>query len=239
LFDALDQPECRERTMVIVVADHGEMLGEHQFVGHGFGVYQELIHVPLLIRLPGQIRGQTRSDLCSTRRLFHTVLDAAGISTVDTHYGRTVNVYDQSLLNGRDPSAQPVLPIVSEAYAPEFALTAMRNHRPDLIEAFACDKTRWSILEDTYKLVHIQGVRDELYHWADDPQEEHALKLNGSKPSTHMVAEHDARAQRLRQQLGAFIEIAHQHRPGDGETQKADLENELVRERLRGLGYIE
>jgi uncharacterized sulfatase len=237
LFAALDQPQCRDNTVVIIVADHGEMLGEHQFVGHGFGVYQELIHVPLLIRLPGQTRGQTRSEPCATRRLFHTVLDAAGISTVETHYGRTVNVRAQSLLNDSEPDASRALPIVSEAYAPEFALSAMQNHKPNLMETLDCDKTRWSILEDSYKLIRIQGVRDELYHWPDDPSEEHVLKLNGSHPSTQTAA--DRHAQRLRQQLGAFLEIARQHRPSDGETQKADLENELVRERLRGLGYIE
>jgi uncharacterized sulfatase len=237
LYAALDQSKCRDNTMVIVVADHGEMLGEHQFVGHGFGVYQELIHVPLLIRLPGQTRGQTRSQLCSTRRLFHTVLDAAGISTVETHYGRTVDVHAQSLLNGQDQGVDPVVPIVSEAYAPEFALTAMQNHKPNLMETFACDKTRWSVLEDDYKLIRIQGVRDELYRWPDDPTEEHAIKLNGSHPSTQTTA--DRQAQHLRQHLRAFVEIARQHSPSDNAAQKVDLENDLVRERLRGLGYIE
>lgn len=239
LLSALDQPECRERTMVIVVADHGEMLGEHQFVGHGFGVYQELVHVPLLIRLPGQTQGQTRGELCSTRRLFHTVLDMAGIPTVETHYGRTVNVRDQSLLNDRPTNAKPILPIVSEAYVPEFGLTAVQNHKPELLKTLACDKTRWAVLDDTYKLIRIQGVHDELYRWTEDPKETHALKLNGSKPSAQSATEHDAQAEQLRQHLGAFLDIARQHRPGNGETQKADLENELVRERLRGLGYIE
>jgi uncharacterized sulfatase len=239
LFAALNQPECRERTMVIVVADHGEMLGEHQFVGHGFGVYRELIHVPLLVRLPGQVEGRVRSEPCSTRRLFHTVLDAAHISTVETHYGRTVNVREQSLLNDVSPGPQTPLPIVTEAYAPEFALTAMKNYKPRLMEEMACDKTHWSILEDTYKLIRIQDVRDELYHRVDDPREEHALKLNGSVPRLPEAAEHDKHAQRLRQHLGAFVEIARQHSPSSDAKQKVDLENELIRERLRGLGYIE
>jgi arylsulfatase A-like enzyme len=244
LYDALDQPECRDNTMVIVVADHGEMLGEHQFVGHGFGVYQELIHVPLLIRMPGQTQGEIHNRPCSTRRLFHTVLDAASISSVETHYGRTVNVRDQSLLNDVGPGGRPLLPIVSEAYTPEFALTATKNHKPGLLETLACDRTRWSILEDTYKLIRTEGMGDQLYDWVQDPTEEHALKLNGSKPRTNDALaggaiDHDAYAQRLRQHLNAFVEIARQHRPGDAGTQKADLEDELVRERLRGLGYIE
>lgn len=40
-------------TIVVVVADHGELLGEHGEIGHGFHVNQEVLHVPLLIREPG------------------------------------------------------------------------------------------------------------------------------------------------------------------------------------------
>ena len=39
-------------TIVIVTADHGEVFGEHDCFGHGF-LYEELIHVPLIIAGPG------------------------------------------------------------------------------------------------------------------------------------------------------------------------------------------
>ena len=38
---------------VIVVSDHGDQFCEHGSVGHGHTVYQELVHVPLIIRAPG------------------------------------------------------------------------------------------------------------------------------------------------------------------------------------------
>jgi uncharacterized sulfatase len=233
LLHALSQPQCRDRTLVILAADHGEMLGERQYMGHGFGVYRELVHVPLIIRLPGQTRGQSRTAPCSTTRLFHTMLDVAGTATYETHYGHTVNVHEKSLLNGYHRSDPSVSPIVSEAYAPEFALTALMNHKPALLERIPCQNTHWSVLADSYKLIHIQGVRDELYRWTDDPTEQHALKLNGSHSSE------DAYAQRLRQYLDSFLEQSRQHRPVDGTVKRADLDNELVRKRLRGLGYIE
>jgi uncharacterized sulfatase len=233
LLDVLNQPQCRDHTVVILVADHGEMLGERQYIGHAFGVYRALVHVPLIIRLPGQTVGRTRTGPCSTTRLFHTVLDAAGMSTYETHYGRTVNVHDKSLLNGTSSTEVPVSPIVSEAYAPEFALTALQNHKPRLLEQIPCQVTHWSVLEDAYKLVHIQGVRDELYRWTDDPLEQHELKLNGNSSAE------DAHARRLRQYLDSFLEQSREHRPADGTAKRADLEDELVQERLRGLGYIE
>ena len=41
-----------DRTHVIIVADHGDHLGEKDFVGHSISLYNELTHVPLIIRDP-------------------------------------------------------------------------------------------------------------------------------------------------------------------------------------------
>ena len=69
-----------ENTMVIICADHGEGHGDHGFFGHGFVVYQELVHVPLLIHYPDHFPAGGRvTTNVSTRRLFHTVLKAAGV----------------------------------------------------------------------------------------------------------------------------------------------------------------
>ena len=41
-----------DNTLIIVTSDHGQGLGEHDFVGHGTFLYDELIRVPLMVRLP-------------------------------------------------------------------------------------------------------------------------------------------------------------------------------------------
>ena len=147
LLNELDRPEHRDNTMVILVGDHGEMLGERQYMGHAFGVYRELVHVPLIIRWPGQTRGQGIAPTVSTTRLFHTVLEAAGAERqpmYETNSGHTVRVQDHSLrqetagssTHGCSVSASK--PVVSEAYAPEFALRVMEKHKPALIDQLAC-----------------------------------------------------------------------------------------------------
>ncbi len=69
-----------DNTMVIITADHGEAHGDHGFIGHSFVVYQELIHVPLIVRYPDQYpAGKRVGTNVSTRRIFHTALDAAGV----------------------------------------------------------------------------------------------------------------------------------------------------------------
>jgi choline-sulfatase len=49
-------------SLIAVAADHGEAFGEHGEEGHGFFLYDETIHVPLLIKLPGQRMAGTRSS---------------------------------------------------------------------------------------------------------------------------------------------------------------------------------
>jgi arylsulfatase A-like enzyme/Tfp pilus assembly protein PilF len=49
-----------DRTILAVTADHGEGLGDHGEQEHGFFVYRESLHVPLILRLPGGARGGTR-----------------------------------------------------------------------------------------------------------------------------------------------------------------------------------
>ena len=76
LLDALDQQKLRERTLVIVVGDHGEGLNDHGEATHGIFVYDDTLHVPLIIAGPGVPSGaviepQVRSiDLLPTAAEF-------------------------------------------------------------------------------------------------------------------------------------------------------------------------
>jgi arylsulfatase A-like enzyme len=229
LLDVLDRPEHRAHTMVVLVADHGEMLGEHALMGHGFGVYRELIHVPLLIRFPGQAAGQHVATPVSTTRLFHTILDAAGIKSCETDDTRTIDTEAQTLLRETQETPQEPPVVLSEAFAPEFALEAMERHKKGLIEKLNCRATHWAVYQQPYKLIHVPADRTELYSLEADPLEREGLLLKAEDP----------RIQPLIAQLSAFLEQARKHRPQDGQHKKAELENERIRRRLRGLGYIE
>ncbi len=61
LLDRLDELGLRDNTMVILTADHGEEFMEHDWIGHTRNLYDTLLHVPLIISLPGQI-APTRID---------------------------------------------------------------------------------------------------------------------------------------------------------------------------------
>jgi arylsulfatase A-like enzyme len=66
LGDLIAQLKARgryENALIIVTADHGELLGEHGFVGHmGRMLYEPLLHVPLVVKFPGADHARGRVD---------------------------------------------------------------------------------------------------------------------------------------------------------------------------------
>jgi tetratricopeptide (TPR) repeat protein len=64
---------------ILVAADHGEGLGDHGEAQHGNLLYQSVMHVPMLVTGPGVPRAVHEAPV-STRRVFHTLLDFAGVA---------------------------------------------------------------------------------------------------------------------------------------------------------------
>jgi arylsulfatase A-like enzyme len=73
-----------DRSAIIVVSDHGDEFGEHGRFGHGHSVYQELTHVPLIIRAPGRFPAGkvVRTDV-EIMDLYPTMLDLAGVDLAE------------------------------------------------------------------------------------------------------------------------------------------------------------
>jgi arylsulfatase len=75
----LDELGLREKTLVIMVSDHGDMLGDHQLLVKGGFFYDSVARVPLIMRWPGRLpAGRSVASLVSTHDLAATALDAAG-----------------------------------------------------------------------------------------------------------------------------------------------------------------
>ncbi|MEQ1504940.1 MAG: sulfatase [Myxococcota bacterium] len=65
-----------DNTVVVVLGDHGEMVGEHGAFGHVSSMYQPDLHVPMMIRYPSRIPAGSRIDQpISTVATFATVMD--------------------------------------------------------------------------------------------------------------------------------------------------------------------
>jgi uncharacterized sulfatase len=229
LSPLLEKLSRADNTLTIIVADHGEGIGEHNFMGHSFVAYQELIHVPLIIRFPdGMAAGQRITTTVSTRRIFHTLLQAANIQLFETNYRPAVDVKQYSLaqaVRGHDPEQGLVF---IEAYPPTTILAMMKKHAPQFIEIFNCAANRWAVFEDGYKLVRLDGVKDELFDLTADSAEVHDI-----------IKQQPERAAKLSGKLKTFITQAIKRQPDSWASQTLTIDDENISKHLQALGYID
>lgn len=106
LFAQLKQMGRYDNTLIVLTADHGEELFEHGGFSHGYSLYQEVLRVPLWIKLPGQTQAQVIQDRVSLADITPTILAAVGVPVeVGGMDGRSL----EPLLKGEILPAQPLL----------------------------------------------------------------------------------------------------------------------------------
>jgi arylsulfatase A-like enzyme len=112
LLDELNRLGLKDSTLVVFTADHGESLGEHDYVGHGRQLYEGIVHTPLILRLPGKIpAGSVVQTPVSSVDLAPTILD--------------------TVLGNWSPSRNPAQLFSGKSLAA--ALTARREPNPETI----------------------------------------------------------------------------------------------------------
>lgn len=81
LLDGLVQRGLMDQTLVIIAADHGEAFREHGDMLHSTTVYEEMIHVPLIMRFPGRQPSLPArwNEVVEMRAIFPTICDATEI----------------------------------------------------------------------------------------------------------------------------------------------------------------
>ncbi|MCP4655540.1 MAG: sulfatase [bacterium] len=79
LFDQLRELNLFDRSLIVIAADHGELLGEGGYFAHSGRLDPELVEVPLLVKWPRQREGERVGQLVSLVDLFPTILAATGI----------------------------------------------------------------------------------------------------------------------------------------------------------------
>ncbi len=136
--------------LVIVTADHGEMLGEHETVGHmGRMLYEPLVRVPLVIKFPGSDHPRGRADVAvQLVDVTPTVLAHAGAPAIPGIQGQ-------------------VLPHVSHASVAE------EDINPFLVASYgaAYDRAVRVVYDGAFKLITTSRGERMLFDLARDPHE--------------------------------------------------------------------
>jgi arylsulfatase A-like enzyme len=144
----------RRPTLVVVTADHGEEFGEHGGVQHGRTLFDELLHVPLIVHGPGVAARRVVETPVSLVSLWATIADLAGVAGPPTSDGPSL----VGLMRGEAPPARH----------PLFA---------DLEPRFPNDRHvhRRAIVDGSWKLVLAPDRKVRLFDLANDPTEQHGL----------------------------------------------------------------
>jgi arylsulfatase A-like enzyme len=79
LVETLVKLGLYENSMIVICSDHGEAFGERGLVQHGVSVYQNQIHIPLIIKFPGQHEPRMEAAPVSEVDLMPTILAALGL----------------------------------------------------------------------------------------------------------------------------------------------------------------
>ncbi len=136
--------------LIIVTADHGEEFWDHGGFDHGTSLYDELIHVPLIVKPPASLRARRRvvSEQVRTIDIMPTLLDLVGVPSPETSSGR---------------SLRPLMAGVGGEHRPAFSESVL----------YGGDKIAWRT--GRFKFIITRAVRgqvtDELYDLAADPRE--------------------------------------------------------------------
>ncbi len=167
MYDNLAAQHVWDDTLLVITGDHGEMLGEHKEMGHGYFVYQQALRVPLIIVVPGQKEKKVIDRTVQIADVMPTTLDLLGIEIPRAVQGTSV----MPLIEGKETG-------------PRFAYSESLSGS----QTFGTAPLR-SIQDTTYK--YIDTARPELYDIRTDKLEEHNLYAERKDLAQKMKAKLD------------------------------------------------
>ena len=157
-----------DSSLIVITSDHGDAFGEHGRLGHAVNsLYQEIVHVPLIVKYPGQHDGSRSAEWVSLVDIMPTVLQAAAVPLPAGLQGRSLHTADE-------PGSAPVF-TESRAAGDGFRSPHLNGMKR---AAFA----------GSWKLITWSGGSPELYDLAADPSEAENRFSSGNSAGTALSA---------------------------------------------------
>ena len=153
LVAGLETRGVLRNALVVVTSSHGTELGDHGGFGHGGSLYEESIHVPLVVARSPALPRRTVAETVSLLDVAPTLLDVAGVATPGAFQGRSL----RPLLEGSPAGAERIA--VSELVGCDGEGTGPRRGQ------------RQAAISGTAKLVVTGDGKRALYDLAADPRE--------------------------------------------------------------------
>ena len=222
LFGILVAHGLYDDSIIVLLSDHGEEFLEHGNFNHGPTVYEELVRVPLLIRLPqARFAGAVIEAPVALLDVAPTVLDLAGIPLPREFEGESLVALMAGEARGGDTSGEK-----DRAAAAPSDARAIFFDTPNLeLGVHGLLRGRWKLIRNT-----AQGTT-ELYDLAADPLEREDLaevRTDVSAPLAEELAFWVAKMEETGRDRGWFAQP--RESTDDEDTQRL--------EQLRALGYV-
>lgn len=208
LLSELKRLNIYENTMIILLSDHGESFGEHKMWEHGVQLYNELIHVPLIIKYPGsKHRGRTVANSVGIIDVLPSILEELGIAPHSQFEGKHLN----EIINGEED-------LDRICYAETRA-----------------GGRKISVVKGRDKLI-FNGAPKSVYHFIGIPNQIEYYDLHEDlSEKNNIEVESKTDLSVLFKQLIEYWESAQD--TGERPQKKAELPEDLE-EQLKALGYI-
>jgi arylsulfatase A-like enzyme len=175
ILNALEECGLWDDTIIVFTSDHGDMMGSHRLLAKCV-MCQEAVRVPLLIRLPGQRRGQRVHGPVSQIDVVPTLLDFLGQPIPEQLPGKSLRA---RMVEGASAPAENVFIMwggPNNGIADRLGQVAIPDWMTDYapraeIEAAFRDPVRTVITPDGWKLNYSPRGEHELYNLRQDPGE--------------------------------------------------------------------
>ena len=163
----LKQHHLYDSSLIVVVSDHGEEFLEHGHVGHLSTLYQELLHVPLLIKFPGQLQGGQRvAQTWQQIDIAPSILRACGLAQPPEFQGRP-------FVPGAPPPAER--PSLFSVQAGRAILPSQhQGENPIYTSARGIRQGQW-VYQRVVACAAGRMEPEELYDLDNDPAQQHNL----------------------------------------------------------------
>lgn len=241
-----------EDTLFVVIGDHGDAFSEHDRLTHGHAPYDELIHVPCVVRTPSEeIVDAQVNAMCSLIDLYPTLLDHVADEEYepDRDPDYLDGIQGESLveaLNGREIQGKEYVFSKTTSYNMQNTFYGVRSSDWKYIEVETPDRSPQNLF-NLVQYVFEKGLISDilrnpryylnryrysetefLYQLTEDPEEQQNIAASETERCAEfeeLLTDWEARCKAIRQEFGT-----------DDVSKKIDAETQ---EQLRQLGYTE
>jgi arylsulfatase len=178
-------PEVRARTLVVFVADHGEEFLDHGFLGHGWSLFEELLHVPLLIAGPGVPAARVIDEPVSLLDVLPTLVARAALPAPPEARRRWQGIDLGPAFRGLPLPARRPLLAQAESFGPTRISVAAGRRKAILFNlatdppgrpaAMPGDSTHIAAAPSPTDAVVARLPREEVFDLGQDPREQRNL----------------------------------------------------------------